>query len=89
MPPSQRWQWRERWDDDEDEPLPAEGAVAEDLLVAIGERFLAGDVAWAADAYEQVFAVVQSTFDDDRDIDLGVDRALAKDRRLIEGKAEA
>ncbi|MCB1017739.1 MAG: hypothetical protein KDB10_21815 [Acidimicrobiales bacterium] len=81
MPPSQRWQWRERWDDDEDEPLPAEGAVAEDLLVAIGERFLAGDVAWAADAYEQVFAVVQSTFDDDRDIDLGVDRALASEAR--------
>ncbi|HMQ27360.1 MAG TPA: hypothetical protein PKA98_15320, partial [Acidimicrobiales bacterium] len=36
MPPSQRWQWRERWDDDEHEPLPAEGAEAEDLLVALG-----------------------------------------------------
>lgn len=81
MPPSQRWQWRERWDDDEDEPLPAEGAEAEDLLVAIGERFLAGDVAWAAGAYEQVFRVIASTEDDDRDIELGVDWALATEAR--------
>ena len=81
MPPSRRWGWRERWEDDEDEPLPAEGAVAEDLLVAIGERFLAGDVAWAAGAYEQVFTVLRSTVDDDRDIELGVDRALASEAR--------
>lgn len=81
MPPSQRWRWRERWDDDEDEPLPAEGADAEDLLVAIGERFLAGDVAWAAGAYEQVFRVIASTEDDDRDIELGVERALATEAR--------
>lgn len=81
MPLSQRWGWRERWDDDEDEPLPAEGGVAEDLLVAIGERFLAGDVAWAAGAYERVFAVVATTVDDDRGIELGVDRALATEAR--------
>lgn len=81
MPPSQRWGWRERWDDDEDEPLPSEGGVAEDLLVAIGERFLAGDVAWAAGAYERVFAVVATTVDDDRGIELGVDRALATEAR--------
>ncbi len=81
MPPSRRWAWRDRWDDDEDEPLPAEGAVAEDLLVAIGERFLAGDVAWAAGAYERVFAVVATTVDDDRGIELGVERALATEAR--------
>ena len=81
MPPSQRWRWRERWDDDEDEPLPAEGAVAEDLLVAIGERLLAGDVAWAVGAYEQVFRVIASTEADERDIELGVDRALATEAR--------
>lgn len=81
MPPSPRWGWRERWDDDEDEPLPAEGAEAEDLLVAIGERFLAGDVAWAAGAYEEVFTVVATTERDDRGIDLGIDRALATEAR--------
>lgn len=81
MPPSRRWAWRDRWDDDEDEPLPAEGAVAEDLLVAIGERFLAGDVAWAVGAYEQVFTVLRSTIDDDRDIELGIDRDLASEAR--------
>ena len=81
MPPSRRWAWRDRWDDDEDEPLPAEGAVAEDLLVAIGERFLAGDVAWAAGAYERIFTVLRSTVDDHREIELGVDRALASEAR--------
>ena len=49
--------------------------------MAIGERFLAGDVAWAATAYEKVFDVLRSTVDDDRGLDLTVDRALGSEAR--------
>lgn len=87
LPPASPWRGRERWDDDddyddfEDEQTGAESLYGEDLLVAIGERFLGGDVAWAAGAYERVFDVLRSTVDDDRGLDLTVDRALGSEAR--------
>lgn len=85
LPPASRWGWRHRWDDEDDEyyddTARVESRLADDLLVAIGEHFLAGEVTWAASAYERVFAVVRSTIDDDRGLDLAVDRALGSEAR--------
>lgn len=78
--PVDRWHGRAGWSDDDFETSP-EAETCEDLLVAVGERFLAGDRAWVTGAYQRIFSAVTELIDDDRGIDITVDVEVASEAR--------
>lgn len=74
------WRRSHRWGHDEP-AFPAESLAIEDLLVAAGERFLAGDIGTAGVAYEKLLSAVVSTIDDDRNIDFDLDADITSEAR--------
>ncbi len=80
LAPVDRWHGRDGWSDDEFEASP-EAETCEDLLVAVGERFLAGDITWVTGAYQRIFSAVTELIDDDRGIEITVDVELASEAR--------
>lgn len=79
LPP--RWDrgYRHWDDDDDDDAYEIESSELDDLFVAAGERFLAGDVALAAAAYERLLDSVVGAVDDERGISLRPDAELVEE----------
>ncbi len=72
-----QWDGYRSWrDDGEDDEYAMESADIDDLLIAAGERFLAGDVDVAVAAYRRLFDAIVSTVDDDRGVTLAPDVEL-------------
>lgn len=71
------WDGYRSWrDDGEDDDYAMESADIDDLFIAVGERFLAGDVDVAVAAYRRLFDAIAGTVDDDRGVTLAPDVEL-------------
>ncbi|MDZ7678213.1 MAG: hypothetical protein U5K29_06655 [Acidimicrobiales bacterium] len=75
-----RWN-RRRWYEDPELAHPELTADVEDLLVALGERFLAGETETAVKGYRHLLPLIVATVDDDERPQLLVDDDLLREAR--------
>jgi len=77
-----RWSRSRHWDDDDDEPRFAdESQTMEDLLVEVGERFVAGDIETAMVAYDRLLQALGESYDSDHSLQLNVESGLCQEAR--------